>query len=163
MKLRGSCACGAVSFELEAPEPYPYMRCYCSVCRKTAGGGGFAINLGAKFDTLRVSGEEHVAVYRAKIRNPGDSELKQSKHERSFCHICGSHLWAWHPKWPDLVLPLASAIDTPLPTPPETAHIMLEFKANWVMPAVGPSDHCFDRYPKESLEAWHKRLGLLDD
>ena len=23
------------------------MRCYCSICRKTAGTGGFAINLGA--------------------------------------------------------------------------------------------------------------------
>jgi len=23
------------------------MRCYCSICRKTAGGGGYAINLGA--------------------------------------------------------------------------------------------------------------------
>lgn len=38
MKLDGSCHCGAVSFAVESPVPYPYMRCYCSICRKTRGG-----------------------------------------------------------------------------------------------------------------------------
>jgi hypothetical protein len=28
------------------------MHCYCSICRKTQGGGGFAINIGARYDTL---------------------------------------------------------------------------------------------------------------
>lgn len=46
MHLKGSCYCGAVRFECEAYAPVPYLRCHCSICRKTAGGGGFAINLG---------------------------------------------------------------------------------------------------------------------
>ncbi|NWC98411.1 GFA family protein, partial [Pseudomonas sp. P7779] len=46
MQLEGSCHCGAVSFSLESAHPYPYQRCYCSICRKTQGGGGYAINLG---------------------------------------------------------------------------------------------------------------------
>ena len=45
MKLEGSCHCGAVRFSVETHAPYPFMRCYCSICRKTAGSGGFAINL----------------------------------------------------------------------------------------------------------------------
>ena len=47
MHLDGSCHCGSVKFSVRSAEPYPFMRCYCSICRKTAGGGGFAINLGA--------------------------------------------------------------------------------------------------------------------
>lgn len=45
MLLKGSCHCGAVRFSVNSLHPYPYMRCYCSICRKTAGGGGYAINL----------------------------------------------------------------------------------------------------------------------
>jgi hypothetical protein len=160
MKLTGSCDCRAVHFEVEAAHPYPFLLCYCSVCRKTGGGGGFAINLGAEFATLRVSGEEHVRVYRASIQNPEDDTPKQSRHERSFCGLCGSHLWAWSPNWPDLVHPLASAVDTPLPEPPERTHMMLEFKSSWVTAHAGPHDKLFDRYPDESLAAWHERLGL---
>ena len=40
MRLKGSCHCGAVRFSLESETPFPYLRCYCSICRKTAGGGG---------------------------------------------------------------------------------------------------------------------------
>ena len=45
MKLKGSCHCGAVTFTLDSHTPQPFMRCYCSICRKTAGGGGYAINI----------------------------------------------------------------------------------------------------------------------
>jgi len=38
MQLEGSCHCGAVSFSLTSAHPYPYQRCYCSICRKTQGG-----------------------------------------------------------------------------------------------------------------------------
>ena len=51
---------------------------------------------------------------------------------RSFCKICGTALWGWHPDWPDLLHPFASAIDTDLPVPPARSHIMLDFKAPWV-------------------------------
>ena len=45
MLLEGSCRCGAVRFSLDSHTPYPYQRCYCSICRKSAGGGGYAINI----------------------------------------------------------------------------------------------------------------------
>ncbi|MBW6392102.1 GFA family protein [Billgrantia antri] len=155
MHLQGSCHCGAVTFELESPHPYPYQRCYCSICRKTAGGGGYAINLGGRYDTLRVAGEEHISVYHALI----DGE--PSSGERHFCSRCGSALWVFDPSWPTLVHPFASAIDTPLPIPPERVHLLLDSKADWVEPDVKPHDKCFDRYPQESLAEWHERLGLV--
>ena len=64
MILEGSCHCRAVRFSVESKTPSPYMYCYCSICRKTAGGGGFAINLGGKVETLTVGGERHVKIYR---------------------------------------------------------------------------------------------------
>jgi hypothetical protein len=157
MRIEGSCHCRAVRFTVEAPHPYPYNLCYCSICRKTAGAGGFAINLGALVDTLEVDGWEHIRSYNAILH---DHFGQQSTGQRKFCGICGSPLWIWDPTWPDLVHPHASAIDTPLPIPPERSHQMLGSKANWVVPAVGPNDRVFDEYADETLAEWHARLGV---
>jgi len=155
MKLEGSCHCGSVRFSVESAQPYPFMRCYCSICRKTAGGGGFAINLGADNRTLEVQGRQHLGVYRAKM---GDGQA--SSGERNFCRECGSALWLWDPSWPDLIHPHASAIDTDLPVPPEHTHLMLGSKASWVEVQQGRDDKLYDEYPEESLAQWHERLGL---
>lgn len=155
MKLEGSCHCGAVRFTVESGAPYPFLRCYCSICRKTAGAGGYAINLGADRRTLQVQGGEHLSVYRARLE-----DASTSTGERNFCSRCGSALWLYDPTWPDLVHPHASAIDTPLPVPPQRVHIMLGSKAPWVQPEVREGDACFDTYPDESLAQWHERHGL---
>ena len=83
MLLEGSCHCGAVRFSVESHAPYPYMHCYCSICRKTQGGGGLAINLHAEADSLKVHGREHTGVYRAFMDHPVRSE--RSPGERHFC------------------------------------------------------------------------------
>lgn len=157
MQLEGSCRCGAVRFSVEAYAPVPYLRCYCSVCRKTAGDGGYAINLGAKADTLTVEGSEHLTVYRATI----NGEISEA--ERRFCSRCGSSLWVSDPRWPDLVHPFAGAIDTPLPEPPNRVHMMLGSKANWGQPDIREGDEQHDGYPSQSLESWHRAHGLLDE
>jgi hypothetical protein len=159
MELKGSCHCQAVRFQLESKHPAPFMRCYCSICRKTNGSGGYGINLGGNFRTLKVEGREHVSVYRARLVGD-DGRVSQSNGERSFCKRCGSGLWAWSPDWPDLVHPFASAIDTELPAAPEQTHILLGSKASWVPLHVGANDKQFDGYPDESLAAWHERMGL---
>lgn len=162
MHLEGSCHCGSVRFTVESPHPYPFNLCYCSICRKTAGGGGYAINLGARNDTLRVTGREHLSVYRARLRDPATGDVAISPGERNFCRHCGSALWLWDPRWPELVHPFASAIDTELPRPPERTHLMTASKAGWVELQLGPGDRVFDEYPDESLAQWHLRLGLED-
>ena len=127
MLLEGSCHCGAVRFALQSKTPSPYMYCYCSICRKTAGGGGFAINLGGEAETLAVRGRRHIRVYRARLADGGESPA-----ERRFCGRCGSALWVWDPRWPALLHSFASAIDTPLPRPAERCHIMVDSAAGWV-------------------------------
>ena len=162
MKLKGSCHCGSVKFTVSSSHPYPYNYCYCSICRKTAGGGGFAINIEGDAATLDISGNEYVSVYQARIADAESGRGKQSPGKRHFCSECGSALWVWDPRWPELVHPFASAIDSELPVPPERTHLMLEYKANWVPLQLGRHDKCFDRYPDESIASWHERTGLTD-
>jgi hypothetical protein len=149
-----------VTFTVKSSEPVPFNRCYCTACRKTAGAGGFAINIGADFKTLKVEGREHIRVYHARIPDPETGEITVSKGERSFCELCGSALWAWDPDWPDLVHPHASAIDTDLPVPPFNWHMMLGSKASWAVPCIGRSDRKFDEFPDQSLADWHRENGF---
>jgi hypothetical protein len=162
MTLKGSCRCGGVGFKVESSGPAPYQLCYCSICRKTAGGGGYAINLGADFRTLKVTGDVKRAVYRPEIADDaGHCEI--STGERNFCPRCATALWLYDPSWPDLIHPFASAVDTELPVPPARTHLMLRFKPGWVEPRFGPNDKRFDLYPDESIEDWHRRHGLWLD
>ncbi|MBK8456974.1 MAG: GFA family protein [Phyllobacteriaceae bacterium] len=153
MKLNGSCHCGAVRFSVESNTPVPYQRCYCSICRKTQGSGGYAINLGADAATLVVEGRGNTAIYHARM----DGGVSQA--ERHFCRLCGSHLWLFDARWPNLVHPHASAIDSDLPKATETTHLMLDFKADWVDVAAGPGDRLHGEYPDESIDDWHTRTG----
>ena len=158
--LKGSCRCGAIRFTVESQTPAPYQLCYCSICRKQQGGGGFAINLGADARTLEISGEEHLGLYRAEIDDDEHEACEVSSGERRFCTKCGSALWLYDPNWPDLVHPFASAIDTDLPKPPSRVHLMLKYKANWVEPDIRDGDAAFELYPEESIADWHRRNGM---
>ena len=147
-------------FSLNTAHPSPYQLCYCSICRKTQGGGGYAINLGGDAASLKVTGRKHITIYHARIRNPGDKRARASTAERHFCSRCGSALWLFSPEWPELIHPFASAIDTPLPIPPARTHLMLDFKPDWVEVKPGRKDKTFGLYPAESIADWHERLGV---
>ncbi|PYE85492.1 GFA family protein [Pseudoroseicyclus aestuarii] len=159
LTLNASCRCGAVRFSCESHAPVPFMRCYCSICRKTQGGGGYAINLSARAETLTVEGEEAIGVFHAEIADEA-GHCEVSSGERRFCTKCGTALWVFDPSWSELIHPFASVIDTELPVPPSSVHIMLDFKPDWVAVEAGPEDAVFDRYPQQSLEDWHKERGL---
>lgn len=163
MLLKGSCRCGAARFSVESHTPVPYQLCYCSICRKQQGGGGYAINLGGNANTLTIEGEENLGLYRASIEDEERPVCQISSGERHFCRQCGSALWLYDPTWPDLVHPFASAIDTRLPRAPSRVHLMLKYKAPWVVPDIRANDAAFELYPSESIAGWHKRLGLWVD
>lgn len=158
MKLDGSCHCGAVRFSLGSHTPYPFNRCYCSICRKTQGGGGYVINIMGDTDSLHVEGSDNVTVYRA-VRNGRPGTTK-----RHFCRHCGSGLWIHSDDYPQWVYPFASAIDTPLPKPPDLVHLMLRSRPDWVpLRPEGATDVHYEAYPASSIESWHRDRGLYDE
>ena len=164
MRLEGSCHCRAVTFAVESHTPQPFNWCYCSICRKTAGGGGYAINIMAEADSLEVTGAGNLGVYRAQIADdaaPGG--IRESHNERHFCKTCASALWIANPRYADSIYPFASAIDTPLPIAAERVHLMLDFAAPWAVGGGGADDRRFPRYPEEAIVDWHRRRGLLVD
>ena len=163
MELEGSCHCRAVRFRVTSTTPHPFNRCYCAACRKTGGGGGFVVNIMGEADSLQVEGRDNVTEYRADGDSiDGGADTDGLSHmRRAFCSRCGSALWASDPRWPALIYPNASAIDTPLPRPPEIVHLMLESKPSWVEVSRGPRHTRFAGYPEESIIDWHTRRGLV--
>ena len=155
MLLNGSCHCQRVKFSVETRTPYPYMRCYCSICRKTQGGGGFAINIMGEADTLKVRGARNLTVYHARL-----STKRRSPGRRHFCKKCGSVLWVWDPRWPQWVYPFASAIDTRLPKPREIQHVFLNYAEPWVEVPRRKRDRYFREFPREAIIDWHRKRGL---
>lgn len=156
MKLEGSCQCGKVGFRVESDTPYPFMYCFCSICRKTTGGA-FGCNVMGKRDTLVVSGKRHLRKYHARRREKG-KRTTISEAERWFCGACGTHLYLLDERWPEGVWPNAGAIDTELPVPPEQVFIMTSYKPDWV-PVAGRGPR-FRRYPKLSIADWHTQHHL---
>ena len=76
---KGSCLCGAVSFELDKEGVVLAVGCYCSNCRKVSGGQ-YGVYLQVRPRNFRwLSGEHEVATYES---SPGN--------KRGFCTTCGS-------------------------------------------------------------------------
>ena len=64
---------------------------------------------------------------------------------------------------PDFIYPFASAIDTPLPEPPERVHVFTSEAPAWAGPPSGPRELAVERNTNESIEGWHRRHGLTTD
>ena len=159
MQLKGSCHCGSISFQFESLARYPYLYCYCTLCRKTAGGGGYSVNLKGLASSLSIVGKEFLTEYVVPSEDIEKSEHAGKVAKRYFCQKCSSNLWGNNSAWAQWIFPFASAIDTPLPVPPETVHIMLKYSKDWCRPDA-QTPNVFEGYPNEGLEDWHKRLGL---
>ena len=152
MQLSGSCFCGAVRFTVDSNTPVPYRRCYCARCGKTAGGTGAAANVLAQASTLRVDGADAMTEFAA----PDATRTR-------FCSVCGSALYLTLDAAPDFVYPFASAVDTPLPEPPERVHVFTAEAPAWARPPSSPDDYTTERNTRESVTEWHRRHGLLDE
>lgn len=151
MQLAGSCFCGAVRFTVDSGTPYPYRRCYCSRCRKTAGGTGAAANILAQASTLSVQGADALTEYAA----PDTTRTR-------FCSRCGSALYLTIDAASDFVYPFASAIDTPLPEPPERVHVFISEAPAWARPPSSADDYATERNTRESIADWHRRHRLTE-
>ena len=98
---KGSCLCGAVSFEVAAPL-HPPDACHCSQCRKQSGHYWASTDV-ARGD-LTIHGAEKLTWFRS-----------SEKVRRGFCSTCGSVLF-WDPVRKDLVGVAMGAFDQPTDT-----------------------------------------------
>lgn len=79
---RGSCLCGAVTFEVRGALPPPDA-CHCSQCRKHSGH--FFVSTDVPRSAVTILGADHVTWY-----------ASSEKVRRGFCATCGSSLF-WDP------------------------------------------------------------------
>ena len=98
---RGSCLCGAVTFEVSGELPPPDA-CHCRHCRKQSGH--YFASTDVPKSALTVHGEDHVAWHQS-------SETVR----RGFCAVCGSSLF-WDPLFRDWIGVAMGAFDTPTET-----------------------------------------------
>ncbi|MDW6091994.1 GFA family protein [Vibrio rhizosphaerae] len=101
MKYQGSCHCGAIRFEVEAPEVMEADKCNCSICNKS--GYLHLIVPNSKFKLL--SGEAQLATY--------TFNTKVAQHY--FCQHCGIKPFYVPRSNPDGIDVNVNCIDTPIP------------------------------------------------
>ena len=101
MTHKGSCLCGAVSFEVEGDLAQPDA-CHCSQCRKTSGH--FWASTDMPRTALTVHGADKVTWYQS-----------SEKVRRGFCSVCGSALF-WDPVFRDWTAVAMGAFDNPTGT-----------------------------------------------
>ena len=98
---KGSCLCGAVSFEVTGNLPPPNA-CHCSQCRKQSGHYWASTDVPRSAVTLR--GAEKVTWFHS-----------SEKVRRGFCATCGSFLF-WDPIHGDTLAIAMGAFDRPTDT-----------------------------------------------
>jgi hypothetical protein len=117
--VHGSCLCGAVGYEADAPF-YAFQYCHCSRCRRFTGSA-HAANLfcpPAQFRWTR--GEDHVQRY----------ELPDTRFFATcFCKTCGSSL-PWANKTHTMVIIPAGTLEDEPPIAP-SRNIMWGSRAAW--------------------------------
>ena len=121
MTHKGSCLCGAVSFEVAGPLAPPDA-CHCSQCRKQSGHYWASTNVAR--DALTVRGAEKVAWFQSSARV-----------RRGFCATCGSVLF-WDPPHKDWTSIAMGAFDAPTGTRLEM-HIFTADKGDYYEIADG--------------------------
>ncbi|EMO7928214.1 GFA family protein [Pseudomonas aeruginosa] len=128
--LSGSCLCGAVRYEIDAPIESA-SHCHCSQCRK-AHGAAFATYGKVRREAFRyVAGADAVAEYHS---SPGVTRI--------FCRHCGSNLqWLGGNEDPTYTSIALGTLDSPLPSVAQR-HIYVGSKADWYVIADDlPQEH----------------------
>ncbi|MDP1736902.1 MAG: GFA family protein [Caulobacter sp.] len=98
---KGSCLCGAVSFEVAGELPAPDA-CHCSQCRRTSGHVWASTDV-PKSD-VTIHGEDSIRWFQS-----------SEKVRRGFCATCGSALF-WDPLHRDKIAIAMGAFDAPTGT-----------------------------------------------
>jgi hypothetical protein len=117
--LKGSCLCGAVTYEVSG-EPKRFYHCHCSRCRKVSGTG-HASNLFVQPGTLKwLSGESLVREFKVP---------EAQRFTNSFCTTCGSRMPRAAAAMGFVLIP-AGSLDVEPPITPQ-ARIFVGSRAAW--------------------------------
>lgn len=118
MKLRGSCLCGTVRYEVVGPV-HDVHHCHCGMCRKSHGGGFSTFARLNAADFHFVAGAEQVRGYRS-----------SPPMERGFCAVCGSRLTFRFDGMPEAVWIAVGTFDDDCGVRAES-HAFVASKAPW--------------------------------
>ncbi|MBS2019542.1 MAG: GFA family protein [Deltaproteobacteria bacterium] len=114
----GSCLCGNVRYEIHG-DLSDFGHCHCRSCRK-ASGTAFGANAGVDRSAFKLlSGAETLREYQS-----------SAEKLRAFCTNCGSPIYAYLTKTPDVLRIRLGSLDTPL-TARARAHTFVSDKADW--------------------------------
>ena len=95
---KGSCLCGAVSFEVDGPLRPPDA-CHCTQCRKQSGH--FWASTDVPRAALAIQGSENITWFKS-----------SEQVRRGFCSTCGAFLF-WDPIFKDIMGVAMGAFDDP--------------------------------------------------
>lgn len=119
--MRGSCCCGAVTFEIQA-QPTAIYCCHCSICRRSTGVQGVAVVVVPNADFSWTAGQ-------AQIRH---WKKPDADWEKCFCAQCGSPLPG--PNDPEHTYVPAGLITQGAQALRVAAHIFTDEMAAWFEP-----------------------------
>ena len=93
---KGSCLCGAITFEIDA-RPASVSHCHCRMCQKQHGAAFATYARFRRTELNYITGEDQLCTY-----NSSGDVL------RKFCKTCGSNIeWSCserHPEWVAIAL-----------------------------------------------------------
>jgi len=114
----GSCLCGAIAYEIDG-ELSDFGHCHCRSCRK-ASGSAFGTNAGVDRAAFRLlSGKDTLREFES---SPGKI--------RTFCSRCGSPMFAYLTKSPEVLRIRLGSLDTTVDAHAR-AHTFVSDKASW--------------------------------
>jgi hypothetical protein len=94
--MRGSCLCGAVTYQVSGPMR-SVVACHCTQCRKTSGHYVAATQV--RKESLQIEGEVNLSWYQS-----------SATAKRAFCKTCGSQLF-WTELSSDDISIMAGTLD----------------------------------------------------
>ncbi len=113
----GSCLCGTAKFEVQGEFDSFYL-CHCRYCQKDTGSAHSANLFSQSAKLTWLAGADAVTTY----------TLPGTRHNKSFCKVCGSALPGIQVA--DFLVVPAGCLDSEVSISP-TAHIFTASKAGW--------------------------------
>lgn len=121
LPLEGGCLCGNVRYACDSA-PAVAVACHCRDCQK-ACGAPYTVAFPIPAQALRITRGEP-----REVRVAADNGAVAV---RGFCGECGSQLYAWSDRFPQVRSVRAATLDDPSPVAPR-AHLYVSRALPWV-------------------------------